>query len=145
VGPSLCYESLFGGSARGYRRGGADLLVNLSSDVWFGDDTAVMGSWFLSQHPAHLVLRAVETRTSVARAANGGFSGFIDPRGRWLPGGISPGSGGTWAVVPVFRGMTLYTRLGDVLGPLCLVLAVFLAWRPSRGGMETEEAPGRAG
>ena len=76
VGPLVCYESIFPALARDYRRRGTELLVNMTNDAWFG---RTLGPY---QHHAHAVLRAVETRTPVVRAANTGISGYIDPLGR---------------------------------------------------------------
>jgi len=135
-GPLLCYESLFGGLAREKGREGAQLLLNLSSDIWFGHEGSLLGSFFLHQHPAHLVLRAVENRISVARAANGGFSFLLDPLGRVISETVPPTGGRTEARIPVFPGTTLFSRTGDWVGPssalLCLVL--LLAGRSSRNG-----------
>jgi apolipoprotein N-acyltransferase len=76
VGPLVCYESIFPALSREYRRRGAELLVNITNDAWFG---RTLGPY---QHHAHAVLRAVETRTGIVRAANTGISGYIDPLGR---------------------------------------------------------------
>ena len=76
VGPLVCYESIFPALARDYRRRGAELLVNMTNDAWFG---RTLGPY---QHQAHAIMRAIETRTSVIRAANTGISGNIDPLGR---------------------------------------------------------------
>ncbi|MCJ7629421.1 MAG: hypothetical protein MUO50_13665 [Longimicrobiales bacterium] len=126
AGPLLCYESLFGGLAREARKGGAHLLLNLSSDIWFGREDALLGSFFLHQHPAHLVLRAVENRVSIARAANGGFSFLLDPRGRVLSEMVPPTGGATNARVPVYSDLTLFTRTGDWVGPGAAILCFFL-------------------
>ncbi|MFH1765593.1 MAG: nitrilase-related carbon-nitrogen hydrolase [Gemmatimonadota bacterium] len=138
AGPLLCYESLFGGSARRARKGGAQLLLNLSSDIWFGRENALLGSFFLHQHPAHLVLRAVENRVSVARAANGGFSFLLDPRGRVISETVPPEGGVTAARVPVFSGITLFTRTGDWVGPgsaiVCFLLLLAQAGPATRMG-----------
>ena len=126
LGPLLCYESLFAGSARKARGAGAHLLLNLSSDIWFGRETSLLGSLFLHQHPAHLVLRAVENRTSVARAANGGFSFLIDPLGRVISPLVSPEGGVAEARVPIFTGLTLFSRIGDWVGPGAVILCLLL-------------------
>lgn len=82
-GVLVCYESIFAELSRRYRLQGADFLVNLTNDAWFGRETP----WWtrsaaLWQHPSHLVLRAVENRIGIARAANTGISLTVDPFGR---------------------------------------------------------------
>src|SRR5256886_13606715 len=65
-GVMICYESAFEDLARGYRRRGAEFLVNITNDAWYG---RTAGPY---QHAAHLVMRAIETRMGIARAANDG-------------------------------------------------------------------------
>src|SRR5438046_9159318 len=72
----ICYESASEDLARGYRRSGADFLVNITNDAWYG---RTAGPY---QHATHLVMRAIETRTGIARAANDGISEVVDPLGR---------------------------------------------------------------
>jgi apolipoprotein N-acyltransferase len=74
-GVIICYESIFEDLARGYRRAGADFLVNITNDGWYGRTAGP------SQHASHLVMRAIETRMGVARAANTGITEFVDPLG----------------------------------------------------------------
>jgi apolipoprotein N-acyltransferase len=74
-GVIICYESIFEDLARGYRRAGADFLVNITNDAWYGRTAGP------SQHASHLVMRAIETRMGVARAANTGITEFVDPLG----------------------------------------------------------------
>lgn len=76
AGVVVCYESAFEDLARRYRAAGADFLVNITNDAWFGRTAAP------SQHASHLVLRAIETRMGIARGANDGVSEFVDPLGR---------------------------------------------------------------
>jgi apolipoprotein N-acyltransferase len=129
VGPLICYESLFGELSRGSRRAGAQLLVNLSSDIWFGGWGTLVGDAFLTQHPAHLVLRAVENRMPVARAANGGVSFLLDPLGQVIAEAEPPVGGWARARLPFSPGVTLFSRIGDWVGPgsalFCLLLVVF--------------------
>jgi len=123
-GPLICYESLFGGAARKARSAGARILVNLSSDIWFGHEGTFVGALFLAQHPAHLVLRAVETRTPIVRAANGGFSVLLDPLGRTVSGTFSGMGEVVLGQAPVYGGTTLFVRTGDWVGPICAVLSL---------------------
>jgi apolipoprotein N-acyltransferase len=140
-GPLVCYESLFGGLARRARLNGAQVLLNLSSDVWFGDGTTFMGALFLRQHPAHLVLRAVENRMPVARAANGGWTLFLDPRGL-RSRAVGPQGGAISARLPVWEGTTLFSRTGDLVGPTAVLLCILLLTLPRRprfGGVRAGE------
>jgi apolipoprotein N-acyltransferase len=151
-GPLICYESLFGDLARAQRLAGAEVLVNLSSDVWFGEGTSGISALFLYQHAAHLVMRAVENRSGVARAANGGFSMFLDPLGNPVDGIVPPEGGLALAAIPVAGGVTLFTRTGDLVGPAAaLVSLLILGWvtllpqrapNPGRRRAEKEKGAG---
>ncbi|MEM7416381.1 MAG: apolipoprotein N-acyltransferase, partial [Gemmatimonadota bacterium] len=70
-GVLICYESAFPAEARRARYAGADILVNVTNDAWSGGGGSRARTTAAWQHPAHLVLRAIETRTGVVRAANG--------------------------------------------------------------------------
>ncbi len=73
---TICYESVFPNVSRRLVRNGAEMLLNITNDAWFGPTAAP------HQHASHLSLRAVESRVSVLRAANTGISGWVDPMGR---------------------------------------------------------------
>jgi apolipoprotein N-acyltransferase len=75
AGVLICYESIFPELARTMTRNGAELLVNLTNDAWYGMTSAPY------QHFSMAVFRAVENRRPLVRAANTGFSAFIDARG----------------------------------------------------------------
>lgn len=113
-GVIICYESAFEGLPRRYRALGADYVVNITNDAWFGATAAPR------QHLAHLVMRAIENRVGVARAANTGISGFVDPLGRvydrtrLFVRTVVVGDVRTTDV------RTLYTRMGDWVGLLSL-------------------------
>jgi len=111
----ICYESAFEDLPRRYRRLGADFLVNVTNDAWYGRTSAAY------QHPAHLVMRAIETRMGIARAANDGVSEFVDPLGReHLRTGKEVQ---TTEAGEVFTtdARTVYVVLGDWVGWLSLV------------------------
>src|SRR5207245_2104346 len=114
-GVLICYESVFEDRARAYRRQGADFLVNVTNDAWYG---RTAGPY---QHAAHLVLRAVETRMGIARAANSGISGTVDPLGRYHD---TTGLEVETAIAATLRTSdvtTLYVRLGDWVGTMCVL------------------------
>lgn len=137
-GVLICYESIFTELARDYRLRGADFLVNVTNDAWYGRETPAWSrTSALWQHPAHLVMRAVENRVGIARSANTGISLMVDPLGRvshrtplFEPVAFT-------ATVRTAPGPTLYARWGDVPGTASAlaVLGVALAcgWR-MRGG-----------
>ena len=79
-GVLICYEDLFPRLARGEVLSGADALVVVTNDAWYGEGAAAY------QHAAHSVLRAIETRRPVLRCGNAGWSGWIDEFGsiRWV-------------------------------------------------------------
>lgn len=75
LGVTICFEGLFPRLVAQFPRAGAQVLVNITNDGWYRDTAAP------EQHFAPSVLRAVENRRWVVRAANTGYSGFISPRG----------------------------------------------------------------
>ncbi len=135
MGTLICYESIFAPLSRTYRQEGADFLVNMTNDSWYGREAFWARTTALWQHPAHLVMRAIENRVGVARAANTGISLFVDPLGRisqrtslFVPDVRS-------AVVYTTGVTTLFTRWGDwlaelaVLGSIALLIACWIRGR----------------
>jgi len=76
VGILICFENAFSRLARARVRAGADFLLVVTNDAWFGRSAA------LRQHFDQSILRAVETRRWVVQVSNTGLSGVIDPCGR---------------------------------------------------------------
>ncbi len=106
-GPLVCFESLFPAVARRSVIRGADVLVNLTNDAWFGDSRG------LDQHFAAGVLRAVETGRPLLRSAHGGTTAAVDGQGRVVARVPRGASAALLVDVAPSPESTLYTRLGD--------------------------------
>jgi apolipoprotein N-acyltransferase len=78
VSPLICYEDVVPGMARKATRQGAQLLVNLTYDTWFGRSPAPY------QHHVIAAFRAIENRRFLIRATNSGHSAIVDPLGRTI-------------------------------------------------------------
>lgn len=128
LGVLICFEAVFPELARGQVRAGADLLVNITNDAWFGRSSAPY------QHLAMSAFRAVENRVSLVRAANTGISAFVEPTGRILessPLFTEAVLVHEVALTPSTNG-TIYTHWGDawtVLLGLIVLIRTTLAWR----------------
>lgn len=144
-GVLICYESIFAGLSRDYRLQGADFLVNITNDAWFGREKPWLSrSGALWQHPSHLVLRAIENRLGIARAANTGISGTVDPLGRvhdatrlFTPAIFT-------ADVLTTDERTLFARHGDVVGWIAALAALVGAVLPRSRRKSGPDQPGRA-
>ncbi|WP_419948216.1 apolipoprotein N-acyltransferase [Candidatus Palauibacter sp.] len=151
-GTMICYESIFSPLARHYRRNGADFLVNITNDSWYGRDQWWSRSSALWQHPAHLVMRSIETRMGAARSGLTGISMIVDPRGRVSHRTELFESAAFVADVATTDGLTVYVRFGDVAGTASAVAALLALcasiWkgsalrRPTGGGV-THRTNGR--
>ncbi|MFP4389583.1 MAG: apolipoprotein N-acyltransferase [Desulfococcaceae bacterium] len=119
-GVLICYEGIFPALARAAVLNRAGLLVNITNDAWYGRSSAPY------QHFSMAVLRAVETRRGLVRAANTGISGFIHPTGR-IDGttGLFEDAVATRAL-PVMDKITIYTRIGDLFAQLCVAGTLIL-------------------
>jgi apolipoprotein N-acyltransferase len=118
----ICFEDIFSGLAAQFVRRGADFLINVTNDGWFGDTASPY------QHMQASVLRAVENRVYVVRSANTGISCFIDDTGRIL-GEVQVKGKSTYvtgsATTRVYKTdrHSLFTKIGDLFA----VLSVFYA------------------
>jgi apolipoprotein N-acyltransferase len=120
IGVQICYEIIFPGLSRALAQNGADLLVNITNDAWFGKTSGPY------QHFSMTVFRAVENRRALVRSANTGISGFIDPAGRVLASTPLLQEAALVHSVPLMRDITVYTRIGDLFAQLCLVAATLI-------------------
>jgi apolipoprotein N-acyltransferase len=95
-----------------------DFLVNTTNDAWFGTTAAP------DQHWAQVVVRAVESKRAIVRAANTGISGLVEPSGRISYASQIFTTTAFSVDVPLLQGRTIYSRYGDLLLVGC---AIFLA------------------
>ncbi len=121
-GGMICYELVFPSYVRGFVEQGAEFLVIISNDSWWGHTS---GAYQLA---AYSSLRAVETRRWIVRCANGGISGLIDPTGKFYNKTEFLESATIAGSIGLRREETFYVKHGDIVGKGCLTaLALMLS------------------
>lgn len=121
AGVLICYEAIFPVLSTEMAENGADLLVNITNDAWFGKTSAPR------QHFSMAVFRAVENRRALVRAANTGISGFIDPTGRIIKSSSLFEPAVMSCSVPLIKNYsTFYTRHGDFFAYCCFIAICFI-------------------
>jgi apolipoprotein N-acyltransferase len=119
-GVAICYEVIFPNLVRQFAANGAEFLVTVTNDAWFGPSAAA------SQHFSMVVLRSVENHLAFARSANTGISGFIDPFGRIVEATPVFTEQAVKATMQVWRPYTFYSRHGDVFAYGCAIICALL-------------------
>jgi apolipoprotein N-acyltransferase len=120
VGGYICYEAIFPALVRRFAAEGAELLINITNDAWYGTTSAP------HQHLAMAAFRAVENRRYMVRAANTGITAVVDPRGRILESTALFDRTVLVRDVPFVAETSFYTRHGDLFARICLALALAL-------------------
>ena len=118
LGVLICYESIFASISRRWVMTGANLLVNLTNDAWYGKSSAPYQSWAMT------VYRSVETRRCLVRSANTGISGMIDPLGRVRVQSELFVPWARTASVQLMSGETPFVRWGWMFAPICGLLGL---------------------
>jgi apolipoprotein N-acyltransferase len=122
-GVFICYESVFGDEVRQFVRLGAEVLVNISDDGWYGDTSA---PW---QHLNMARMRAIENRRWILRDTNNGVTASIDPYGTVRQSIPRHQVDALAAKFGYSSELTFYTVHGDWFAMVCAVVAVaFLVW-----------------
>jgi apolipoprotein N-acyltransferase len=122
-GVFICYESVFADEVREFSQLGAEVLVNISDDGWYGDTSA---PW---QHFNMARMRAIENRRWILRDTNTGITAVIDPYGRVRQSIPRHQEDALPAAFGFRDDVTFYTAHGDVFAWGCVVLALGLvAW-----------------
>jgi apolipoprotein N-acyltransferase len=120
LGVLICYESIFPDIARQTVDQGANLLVNLTNDAWYGRSSAPY------QSMAMAVFRAVETKRTLIRAANTGISGAVDPLGRIFGETALFTEAAVLVQAPLLTEETVFNRQGYHFGAGCALLIPLL-------------------
>ncbi|MCF6357230.1 MAG: apolipoprotein N-acyltransferase [Draconibacterium sp.] len=120
VAPVICYESIFGEYVAGYGQKGAGLIFIITNDGWWKNTPGY------KQHLSFARLRAIETRRSIARAANTGISCFINQRGDifqptnwWVDAAIN-------GTINANDKITFYVKYGDYIARVSLFVSILL-------------------
>jgi apolipoprotein N-acyltransferase len=126
-GVFICYEAVFADEVRQFARLGAEVLVNISDDGWYGDTSA---PW---QHLNMARMRAIENRRWILRDTNTGVTAVIDPYGR-VRQSIPRHQTDALPAEFAFRDdITFYTAHGDVFAWACVLLSMGIAgWAGSK-------------
>jgi apolipoprotein N-acyltransferase len=125
----ICYEATFPNEVRRFTLAGAQLLINISDDGWFGRSSAA------AQHLAMARVRAVENRRWLLRDTNNGITVSVDPYGR-IVARLAPNTRGELDAPYAFRSdMTPYARWGDWLAWLCVLGALVLVLDVARDAL----------
>ncbi len=118
AGILICFESVFPEISRQWVKTGANVLINLTNDAWYGKSSAPYHSLAMA------VFRAVETRRSLIRSANTGISAFISPTGTidlqseiFVPFAAA-------REVALMQGETFWVRYGYLFAPACLAVGI---------------------
>jgi apolipoprotein N-acyltransferase len=122
-GVFICYEAVFADEVRHFAQLGAEVLVNISDDGWYGDTSA---PW---QHLNMARMRAIENRRWILRDTNNGITAAIDPYGRVRQSIPRHQTDALPAQYGFRDDITFYTAHGDVFAWICVLLSlVVVAW-----------------
>jgi apolipoprotein N-acyltransferase len=120
IGGFICYEAIFPSLVRRFAAGGAELLVNVTNDAWYGTTSAP------HQHLAMAAFRAIENRRYLVRAANTGITAVVDPRGRVIEPTRLFDTTVLVREVPFVAETTFYARHGNLFAQACAAMSLAL-------------------
>ena len=123
VSTAICYEVIFPSLIRSFVQDGSELLTTITNDAWYGRSSAAY------QHWEQASMRAIEQGRYLARAANTGISGFVDPYGRVLAKTDLFHEAILVGDLRYIKERTIYSRIGDLVAwlSLAVTLAAFAA------------------
>jgi len=113
---AICYEVIYPDLIRRFVREGSELLTTITNDAWYGRSSAAY------QHWDQAAMRSIEEGRYLARAANTGISGFVDPYGRVIAKTSLFEPAVVVRDIRFLKDRTIYNRIGDLVAWLSLVL-----------------------
>ncbi|PWJ43275.1 apolipoprotein N-acyltransferase [Sediminitomix flava] len=120
VAPIICYESVYGDYVGDFVRKGAQIITIITNDGWWGNTRGYQ------KHLNYARLRAIEHRRPVIRSANVGVSAFIDTKGSIYQKLDYDTMGALKGEVLLNNRLTFYSKYGDYLGVISMILTIFL-------------------
>ena len=117
--PLICYEIIYSGEVK-KKNQFPDLVINISEDAWFGKS---IGPY---QHYTKAIYRSVEEGVFIARSANKGISGFINPNGESIKFLNMSESGNIEYKMPHFDESTLFSNYGNKIFFLIVLVYIFM-------------------
>ena len=120
VGTAICYEAVYGEFYTGFVRNGADIMMIISNDGWWGNTPGYR------QLLRYSSLRAIETRRSIARSANTGISAFINQRGEIVEQSDWWERQALNNTINANDKITFYVVYGDIIGRIAGFMFVML-------------------
>jgi apolipoprotein N-acyltransferase len=118
---AICYEVVFPELAREAVAAGSELLTTVTNDGWYGYSSAPYQHWEMAS------MRAIEQGRYLARAANTGISGIVDPYGRVVTRSGIFEQVGLVGEARFLTGRTIYSQFGDVIAYVAIALTVLAA------------------
>jgi apolipoprotein N-acyltransferase len=118
VSTAICYEVIYGSLMREFVVNGSELLTTITNDAWYGTSSAAF------QHWDQAAMRAIENGRYLARAANTGISGFVDPYGRVIEKTRLFEEAVVVGELRFIKTRTIYSRIGDLVAWVCLALTI---------------------
>ena len=131
ISTAICYEVVYPSLARDAVISGSQLLTTITNDAWYGESSAPF------QHFALASMRAIEQGRYLARAANTGISGVVDPYGRIVAQSAIFEQVGLVAEVRLLTGRTMYSTIGDAIAYVAMavtLMALVTFWVGSPSG-----------
>jgi apolipoprotein N-acyltransferase len=118
VSTAICYEVIFPDLIRSFVNHGSELLTTITNDAWYGRSSAAYQHWDQAS------MRAIEQGRYLARAANTGISGFVDPYGRVLEKTDLFHEAVVVEDLRFITARTVYSRIGDLAAWLSLTVTL---------------------
>ena len=126
---AICYEVIFPSLIRRFVQDGSELLTTITNDAWYGRSSAAY------QHWEQATMRSIEQGRYLARAANTGISGFVDPYGRVLQKTSLFHEAVLVEDLRFISSRTIYGRTGDLIAWTSLGITVAAVFSSRRGKM----------